>query len=186
MSFRGQYMNIAHKRTIADNQYMPDKPTWSGSIDNAIKNLASLPCSEVDSGMLAELLGLKRRRAQQILAPLVGRTVGRSSLIPKDAVIRHLRSRVSGDTEEAEKQRRARLRAKLAGAMQPKVLVEAPPAIVRQQLENLPAGVSLAPGRIVLEGFTTVEEAQQKILALIMALGNNPEGFAELVTVDEG
>jgi hypothetical protein len=30
----------------------------------------------------------------------------------------------------------------------------------------------------------TVEEAQQKILALIMALGNDPDGFAELVTVE--
>ena len=133
--------------------------------------------------MLAEVLGLKSRRAQQILKPLVGRTVGRSSLIPKDAVIRHLRSLVSGDVEQAERQRRARLRAKLAGAMQPKVLVEAPGTIVRQQLADLPAGVSLAPGRIVLEGFTTMEEAQQKILALIMALGNDPERFAELVTV---
>jgi len=133
--------------------------------------------------LLAEVLGLKSRRAQQILKPLVGRTVGRSSLIPKDAVIRHLRSLVSGDVEQAERQRRARLRAKLAGAMQPKVLVEAPGTIVRQQLADLPAGVSLAPGRIVLEGFTTMEEAQQKILALIMALGNDPERFAELVTV---
>ena len=167
---------------------MPDKPTWSGSINSAIKQLAALPCSEVDSGLLAEVLGLKRRRAQQILKPLVGRTVGRSSLIPKDAVIRHLRSLVSDDIQEAEKQRRARLHAYLAdaraAAMQPKVLAEAPAAIIRQQLADLPSGVSLAPGRIVLEGFTTMEEAQQKILALIMALGNDPDGFAELVTVE--
>lgn len=64
----------------------------------------------------------------------------------------------------------------------PRVLVEAPATIVRQQLENLPAGVVLAPGRIVVEGFMTLEEAQQQILALIMAMGNDPEGFAELVT----
>ena len=160
----------------------------AGSIDNAIKQLAAVPSPEVDSALLAEVLGLKRRRAQQILKPLVGRSVGRSSLVPKDAVIRHLRSLVSGDVEEAEKQRRARLHAHLsdarAVALQPKVLVEAPAAVVHQELENLPPGVTLAPGRIVLEGFTTVEQAQQKILALIMALGNNPEGFAELVTVE--
>jgi hypothetical protein len=167
---------------------MPDKPTWAGSIDNAIKQLRAIPSSEVDTGMLAEILNLKRRRVQQILKPLVGRTVGRSFLIPKNAVIRHLRSLVSGDVEQAEKQRRARLQAHLsdarAAALQPKVLVEAPTAVVHQQLEDLPAGVTLAPGRIVLEGFTTLEEAQQKILALIMALGNDPAGFAALVTVD--
>jgi hypothetical protein len=166
---------------------MPDKPTWVASVDQAIEKLQTLPCPEVDSGLLAELLCLKRRRAQQILQPLVGRTVGRSSLIPKDAVIRHLRSLVSGDVAEAEKQRRAWLHARLAdartAALQPKVLVEAPAAIVHQHLANLPAGVSLAPGRIIIEGFRTIEEAQQQILALIMALGNDPEGFAERVIV---
>lgn len=163
---------------------MANKLSWLGLIDQAVKQLTALPLSEVDSATLAELLGVNRRRAQQILKPLGGRTVGRTALVPKQAVIRHLRSMVSGDAVEAEKQRRARFHAQLSGSMQPKVLVEAPAAIVRQQLENLPTGVSLAPGRIVLEGFTTVEEAQQKILALIMALGNDPEGFAELVTVE--
>lgn len=167
---------------------MPDKPSWVGFVDHAIETLQALPCPEVDSAMLADLLGLKRRRAQQLLKPLMGRTVGRSLLIPKEAVIRHLRSLVSGDIEQAEKQRRARLHAHLAEAraasLQPKILVEAPAAIVHQKLENLPAGVTLAPGRIVLEDFTTVEEAQQKILALIMALGNDPDGFKKLVTVE--
>jgi hypothetical protein len=88
---------------------------------------------------------------------------------------------VSGKAEEAEKQRRKRLHVQLAG---PKSLVEAPVAIVRQQLADLPAGVSLESGRIVLEGFLTIEQAQQQILALIMALGNDQEGFAELVTVE--
>jgi hypothetical protein len=136
--------------------------------------------------LLAEVLGVKRRRAQQILKPLVGRSLGRSSLVSKDAVIRHLRGMVSDEAEEAEKQRRARLHAYLSNPVLPKVLVEAPAAIVRQQLADLPAGVSLAPGRIVLEGFTNIEEAQQQILALIMALGNDPDGFAEMVTVVKG
>lgn len=167
---------------------MPDKPIWSGLIDQAITKLTALPCPEVDSGLLAELLDVKRRRAQQILQPLVGRSVGRSSLVPKEAVIRHLRGLVSNDAGEAERQRRAKLHAHLekarVSAQQPKILVEAPPGIVRQQLEDLPAGVTLAPGRIVLEGFRTADEAQQKILALIMALGNDPDGFAELVTLE--
>jgi hypothetical protein len=44
-----------------------------------------------------------------------------------------------------------------------------PATLVNQHLANLPAGVTLAPGRIAIKGFRTVEEAQQKILALIMA-----------------
>jgi hypothetical protein len=100
--------------------------------------------------LLAEVLGLERRRAQQILQPLVRRTVGRSGLAPKEDVIRHLRHLVSGDVAEAEKLRRARLYAQLAGAraaaLQPKIFVEAPVAVVNQQLADLPAGVSLAAG----------------------------------------
>ena len=166
---------------------MPDKPSWTAMLEKAIAQLEALPCPDVDSQLLAELLDLRRRRAQQILRPLVSRTVGRSGLASKEAVIRHLRLLVSGDVAEAEKQRRKRFYAQLvqarAATQQPKILVEAPVTVVNQQLENLPAGVSLAPGRIVLEAFETIEEAQQKILALIMAMGNDPEGFAERVTV---
>jgi hypothetical protein len=43
--------------------------------------------------------------------------------------------------------------------------------------EDLPPGVHLSPGRIVLEGFSTPEEAKQKLLSLIMAMGNDPDGF---------
>jgi len=38
---------------------------------------------------------------------------------------------------------------------------------------------------LLLEGFNTMEEAQQKILALIIARWvTDPDGFAELVTVE--
>lgn len=162
-------------------------PSWAGRLDEIVGELTSLPCTEIDSAQLAEKLGVKRRRAQVILEPLTKRTVGASVLVPKDVVVVRLRQMVAGEWAKAEQERRARLHTLLesarAEARQPRVLVEAPVAIMRQELENLPLGVSLAPGRIVFEGFQTVEEAQQKILALIMAMGNDPEGFAERVTV---
>ena len=153
-----------------------------------VKELTSLPCPDIDSAQLAAKLGVKRRRAQIILEPVMNkRTVGASVLVSKEAVIVRLRELVAGEGAKAEQERRARLVAILeksrTEARPPQVLVEAPAAITRQELENLPPGVSLAPGRIVLEGFHTREEAQQKILALIMALGNDPDGFAERVTV---
>ncbi len=166
---------------------MKRRPAWAGILDKAIQDLRMLPCPDIDSAQLAAVLGVKRRRAQAILKPVAKRTVGASGLVSKDAVVQRLRQLVTGEVAKAEQERRARMHALLenarAEARQPRVLVEAPAAIVRQELENLPAGVSLAPGRIVLEGFHTPEEAQQKILALIMALGNDPDGFAERVTV---
>ena len=125
-------------------------PTWAGRLDEIVGELTSLPCPEIDSAQLAEKLGVKRRRAQVILEPLLTkRTVGASVLVPKDAVVVRLRQMVAGEGAKAEQERRARLHALLesarAEARQPRVLVEAPVAIMQQELENLPPGVSLAP-----------------------------------------
>jgi hypothetical protein len=57
------------------------------------------------------------------------------------------------------------------------VLVEAPAGIVNQELDNLPSGIHLEPGRILIEGFQNSQEALQKMLALAMAMGNDPIGF---------
>ena len=43
--------------------------------------------------------------------------------------------------------------------------VEAPSAIVNQELGNLPEGVSITPGRITVT-FNTTQQALEKLLAL--------------------
>ena len=63
--------------------------------------------------------------------------------------------------------------------------MEAPTAIVNQELESLPPGVHLSPGRIQIDGFRTSDEAKQKLLALILAIGNDPDGFDTRITVPE-
>jgi hypothetical protein len=55
------------------------------------------------------------------------------------------------------------------------VLVEAPAAIVDQELATLPQGVELGPG-VVSVRFNTSQEALEKLLALAMAIGRD---FAE-------
>jgi len=49
----------------------------------------------------------------------------------------------------------------------------------------LPAGLHLSPGRIVIDGFVTPDEAKQKLLALIMAMGNDPAGFDDRISLEE-
>jgi hypothetical protein len=49
--------------------------------------------------------------------------------------------------------------------------------VVNQELESLPPGVHLSPGRIEIGGFRTLDGAKQKLLALILAIGNDPAGF---------
>lgn len=166
---------------------MPDKPFWYGRFDEVIGQLENLPDRFVDRATLEFVLGVGRRRAQQILQPLVRRTLGKNGLAAKEDVIAHLRHLAAGEAAFFEKKRRQRLRDILdqlhTEARQPRVLVEAPTAIVNQELDSLPPGVHLAPGRILIEAFRTPQEAQQKLLALAMAMANDPLGFAARITV---
>lgn len=168
---------------------VPDKPLWYDRLDGVIEQLEKLPDPFVDRATLEFLLGIGRRRAQQILQPLVRRTIGKSGLAAREDVIAHLRHLAAGEVAFFEKKRRQRLSDILeqlhAEARRPRVLVEAPTTIVNQELDTLPPGVHLAPGRIVIEAFRTPEEAQQKLLALAMAMANDPDGFAARIAVSE-
>ena len=167
---------------------MPARPIWYTRLDAAIEQLEQLPSPWVDRATLEWTLGVGRRRAQQILEPLVRRTIGRNGLADREEVVRHLRDLAAGEAVVFEKQRRERLHRILdqlhvEAREQPRVLVEAPAAVANQELDQLPPGVHLSPGRIVIENFLTPEEAKQKMLALIMAMANDPDGFDARITV---
>ena len=169
---------------------MPDKPFWYYRLDEIIGQLENLPHPFVDRATLEFVLGIGRRRAQQILQPLVRRTLGKNGLAAKEELIAYLRHLAAGDPAYFEKQRRQRLHAILdelhrRAREQPRVLVEAPTAVVNQELESLPPGVHLSPGHIRIDGFRTPEQAKQKLLALILAMGNDPDGFDARITVPE-
>lgn len=167
---------------------MPDKPVWYDRLQEAEAQLAALPSPWVDRATLESVLGIRRRRAQQILQPLVRHSIGKNGLALKEEVIAYLRQLAEGDTATYERQRRNRLASLIQtwyqqGREQPQVLVEAPDAVVNQELDSLPEGVRLSPGRILIESFTTPDEAKQKLLALIMAMGNDPEEFDRRITL---
>ena len=167
---------------------MPDKPIWYTRLEVAIEQLEALPSPWVDRSALEFALGVGRRRAQQILQPLVRQTIGKNGLANREEVIRHLRALATGEAVSFEVQRRERLHSILNQLHReqkehPRVLVEAPTAVVNQELDSLPPGVHLAPGRIVLDGFSTPDEAKQQLLALIMAIGNDADGFDARITV---
>jgi hypothetical protein len=167
---------------------MPDKPIWFGRLEEAIQQLEALPYPWVDRASIEIVLGVGRRRAQQILQPLLSRQVGRNGLAPRERVIQHLRHLAAGESAFFEKQRQRRFSTALSrlreeAQRQPRVLVEAPTTVVNQDFEDLPAGVHLGPGQILIDGFRTPEEALKKMLALVMAMGNDPLGFESRISV---
>jgi hypothetical protein len=137
--------------------------------------------------MVEFLLGVSRRRAQQILAPCVlERRAGISALADRDALITRLESIAEGDEGAYEIERRRKVANLIEGlrqqwTTQPQLLVEAPTAVVNQEFENLPAGVRLEPGRITVE-FDQPQQGLEKLLALAMAISNDFDQFERCVT----
>ena len=160
---------------------MPAKPRWYSKIDRVIRDLETLPRPFVDRATVEFLLGVGRRRAQQIMAPCITDRVGSNGLAGRDRLIAHLRSLADGEDGYYEVARRRKVaqaidRLRIERLQQPRVLVEAPVRVVSQEFENLPPGVRLEAGRITVE-FQDPREALEKLLALAMAIGNDFAGF---------
>jgi hypothetical protein len=150
------------------------------------QELESVPRPFIDRSTLEVLLQVGRRRAQQILAPCVSDKVGANGLAECEAVVKRLREIATGQDDQFELERRRKVADIIENLRReriesPQVVVEAPVRVLSQQLRNLPAGVSIAPGRITVE-FTEPREALEKLLALAMALGNDYEAFEQMVS----
>ena len=166
---------------------MPAKPCWYRKLPYIIEELRRLPRPDIDRATLEFLLGISPRRAQQIMAPCVTGRIGSSGLADRDALVERLQAIAAGDEASWEVQRRRNVATALAALQQdrlnkPRVLVEAPAAVVNQEFETLPAGVKLEPGRITVE-FDRPRQGLEKLLALAMAIGNDFERFEARVTL---
>ena len=160
---------------------MPAKPLWYSRIPAVIQALEALPRPFVDRATVESLLGVGRRRAQQILAPCVTERVGSNGLADRNALIAHLHRLAQSDSLHYEKRRRQKVAAKLSELEKerrerPRLLVEAPTHVLSQEFENLPPGVCLEPGRIIIE-FAHPQQALEKLLALAMAISNDFDRF---------
>ena len=160
---------------------MPSKSSWYSKLDQIIHELQLLPRPFVDRATLEFLLGVGRRRAQQIMARCITEQVGTSGLADRDALIAHLRRVAEGDDSYYERRRRRKVAEILAQLQKdrlerPQLLVEAPLKVLTQEFVDLPAGVDLEPGRISLT-FDQPQQALEKLLALAMAISNDFERF---------
>ena len=137
----------------------------------------------VDRAALEELLGIGRRRAQQLLAQMAHRRVGASVVADREEAAAYLEQIAAGEAVDYEQRRRRRLWKELE-AGPPRLLVEVAGAevrrIEREDFAGLPEGVDLAPGVITVR-FRDPEEALRKLMALALAIGGNRSGFEERV-----
>ena len=192
MSVLGRICAAAHNRSsyrYSVRSIMPDKPTWYGRLEEIIRELETLPYPWVDRATLESLLGVGRRRAQQILKPCVTHQVGSNGLADRSALIARLRALAVREEAYYEQQRRRRLGDTLAllrqaALEQPRVLVEAPVSVMNQALSDLPDGVELGAGYLTIR-FVSSQQALEKLLALAMAIGNGLDAFEHLTRSNE-
>jgi hypothetical protein len=170
---------------------MPDKPLWLDRLPQAIRELEDSPEPWVHRPVLEALLGVGRRRAQQLLSPLVHHRIGTSLAASRADVIAHLKRVAAGEEAWYEERRRQHLWTQLdevrrEWVRQPPVLVEVSEAQIRRverlDFDGLPEGVELAPGSITLR-FCDPDEALQKLAALAMAISQNRQAFYEHVAL---
>lgn len=182
-SFKRLY--FAQVRTNIRTPPVPAKPVWYSKIHDILGDLEAFPRPFVDRATVEFLLGVGRRRAQQIMAPCITDRVGANGLADRDALIAHLRRLAEGDDGAYEIQRRRKVAAILGQLRKerlerPQLLVEAPVQVLTQEFENLPEGVRLDPGRITVT-FNEAQQALEKLLALAMAISNDFDRFESQV-----
>src|ERR1017187_8237203 len=66
---------------------MPAKPAWYSKINDIVRELDVLPRPFVDRATVEFLLGVGRRRAQQIMAPSITDRVGTNGLADRNLLI---------------------------------------------------------------------------------------------------
>lgn len=167
---------------------MPAKPIWYRNLPHVLDELRNLPRPWVDRATVEFLLGVGRRRAQQIMAPCIIDRVGANGLADRDALIERLEQIAAGEEAFYESRRRRKVASVIDELRRerierPQLIVEAPTTIVNQELVNLPPGVRLEPGRITVE-FEGPQQALEKLLALAMAISNDFDQFERSVTND--
>lgn len=156
---------------------MPESPSWAArlpEIENELRNSKVIWSSDLES-----ILKVSRRRAQQIISPCY--TEGRHAAEP-DVVIERLRTLVGKIDPEHEAARRKKFASTvqtMAKEKESALMVAAPTAIVNQQFEV--EGVTVSEGEIRVS-FSNPIDAMQKLLALAMAMKNQPDEFEHLAT----
>ncbi len=157
---------------------MPDQPSWYQRIPEILDALEATSLPVLDRYSVEKLFGVGRRQAVRIMAGLGGYQAGRTSLIECDELMRRLRLLAQGAGVERSVRRRQRIWQILrreAPRLRARGVTIRPPQI-SSRLTNLPAGVDLRPGRLVIN-YTEPIELLERLYALAQALTMDYENF---------
>lgn len=160
---------------------MPDQPSWIEHIPKILEALESPQAPPfLDRPAVESLFGVRRRQAIQLLGRFGGYQVGKTFLVPREAVTRFLCDPRRRIATELEKGRFERVSSVLGQARQElhqrRIPIAAPPEALRLEISGLPEGIRLETGRLTVH-FEKPVELLEKLFALSQALANDYESF---------
>ena len=156
---------------------MPAKPRWLLAIPDAIRQLEALDREWLTRGDVEQLFGVSRARAATLMQTFGAELTGHQRTLPRTQLLRQLRTHRARAAFRGEAARRERLLTELRTARLTGIRVAVP---VEARLSGLPAGVSVAPGRIEVR-FRGATDAVGRLFALAQALTHDYERFEALV-----
>ena len=163
---------------------MPAKPRWLLHIPEIIDQLRALDVPIVDRAMCERLFGLRRRRTIELIQHFGGYRSANSLLVDRLALIEQLETIKASPEVAAERQRKERLEQRLVALSRyrraTQVRIPVTPAAERSRLPELPAGVALETGRLLVE-FSRTEDLLQRLYAVAQAAANDFEAFEQTV-----
>ena len=157
---------------------MPRVPGWLSRLPDAIEQLRGLPRDTITRADLQVLLGVSKRRAVALMHEFGAQALGHALVLERETLIRQLTVLRRGRAFHREIDRRVHLVAALRRARADRVRVPVPKGTSAVQLDGLPDGVVITPGRIEVR-FSDAREAVQRLYTLAQALLNDFDAFEE-------
>ena len=161
---------------------MPAQPAWFHRLDEILEELRELKVSHLDRLAVQKLFGVRERRARQLMAGLPGIQAGNAFAAERQALLARFENTAAGDRFQWEASRRDRLadeldrsRRLLAGRR-----VRITTAAAPRRLPDLPVGIALAPGELLIT-FQGAEDLAASLFALSQAMANDWQAFTRAV-----
>jgi len=155
---------------------MPREASWLERVPAIIEQLEAASLPVLDRAAVEQLFGLGRRQAIRLMGSCGGYVSGRTGLVDRTRMLEFLRQMEADGAVEFAVVRKARIMEVLRQARRESqsrgIRIPVEPQIFEQQLESLPAGVSLEPGKLTVD-FREPVELLEKLFALTQAMAND-------------
>ncbi len=162
--------------TMVCSYHMPAQPAWFHRLDEIMEQLRGMTTSHLDRQAVQKLIGVRERRARQLMAGLDGIQVGNAFAVSRLALLARLEETGAGDRFQWEVNRRARVveeldrsRRQLAAR---RVVIPAAPDVREREVCALAAGIELKPGELCIR-FDGAADLAAKLFELSQAMAND-------------